>query len=302
MVKGLVSIVIPCYNQSHFLGDAIESVLMQTYPNLELIVVDDGSTDDTAAIAARYDIVKYVKQNNRGLASARNSGFKISNGDYIVFLDADDRLLPDGLQSGIDVLRANPTCALSYGHVIPISVDGSRLAFPSQIAINENHYLELLKHNYIWTPGSVVYRRSALEAVGAFDPSYGGSADYDLNLRITKLWPARCCDKPVLEYRRHDQSMSRDYRLMLKSAVSIRRAHLRSLKGNPSYQALLRGGIRAVQEDYGEKLVDAVGKSLKQHKWRRTLGGLTTLLRYYPQGLVRHARARVANFVLGLQH
>src|SRR5215210_2105808 len=94
----LVSVIIPCYNQAHFLGEAIESVLGQSYPNFEIVVVDDGSPDDTAEVAARYPEVRYICQDNQGLSAARNTGLGQSEGEYVVFLDADDRLLPEALE------------------------------------------------------------------------------------------------------------------------------------------------------------------------------------------------------------
>src|ERR671911_2120937 len=115
-VAGLVSVVIPCYNQAHFLGEAIESVLAQSYPRFEIIVVDDGSTDDTSKVAARYPGVRYVYQNNQGVSAARNSGLARSEGEYVVFLDADDRLLPEALETGLKCLEARPECAFVSGY------------------------------------------------------------------------------------------------------------------------------------------------------------------------------------------
>src|ERR687890_856397 len=105
VVAGLVSVVIPCYNQAHFLGEAIESVLAQSYPRFEIIVVDDGSTDDTSKVAARHPGGRYVYQNNQGVSAARNSGLARSEGEYVVFLDADDRLLPEALVAGFGGLH-----------------------------------------------------------------------------------------------------------------------------------------------------------------------------------------------------
>src|SRR5215204_1671374 len=102
----LVSVVIPCYKQAHFLGEAIESVLAQSYPNFEIIVVDDGSPDNTSEVAASYPRVRLVRQENQGLSAARNSGLSRSEGEYVVFLDADDRLLPGALQVGLECLEA----------------------------------------------------------------------------------------------------------------------------------------------------------------------------------------------------
>src|SRR5919107_192619 len=104
----LVSVVIPCYNQAHFLSEAIESVLAQTYPYFEIIVVDDGSTDNTSEVAGRYSGVRCIRQDNQGLSGARNSGLRHSKGEYLVFLDADDRLLPQALEVGLECLRAYP--------------------------------------------------------------------------------------------------------------------------------------------------------------------------------------------------
>src|SRR5918997_500688 len=109
--EGLVSVVIPCYNQAHFLGEAIESVLSQTYPHFEVVVVDDGSTDNTQEVAARYPGVRYIRQENQGLAGARNAGIRRSNGSFLVFLDADDRLLPRALEAGLKALKEHPECA-----------------------------------------------------------------------------------------------------------------------------------------------------------------------------------------------
>src|ERR671916_3003782 len=108
---GKVSVVIPCYNQAHFLGEAIESVLSQTYEEFELIVVDDGSKDDTEELASSYAAedarVRLIRQQNRGLAGARNRGLSESSGEYVVFLDSDDRLLEEALAVGVGELQAH---------------------------------------------------------------------------------------------------------------------------------------------------------------------------------------------------
>src|SRR5262245_6292498 len=182
----LVSVIIPCYNQADFLGDAIASVLNQTYTNHEIIVVDDGSTDDTSHVAARYSDVKCIRKKNSGLAAARNTGLQMCAGDYVVFIDADDRLLPDAFEVGVNCLDSDPSCAMAYGHVQLIDVSGKPLPTPNQPYIEGDHYLELLRRNFIWTPGTVMYRRLALDAIGDFSVSLNASADYELNLRIAR--------------------------------------------------------------------------------------------------------------------
>jgi len=298
----LTSIIIPCYNQARFLGEAIESALAQTYSYCEVIVVDDGSTDNSATIAASFDRAHCLRQKNRGLGEARNAGLEVSRGDYIVFLDADDRLLPNALQDCVNSLKANPECAFVYGHVKLIGSDGSPLPTPNQVGVCDDHYLELLRHNYIWTAGAVMYRRKALESVGRFNPLANGSADFGLNILIARLSPICCSNTPVVEYRRHDESMSRDYALMLKSAVTVRRGHRKFAQGSEVHKEALETGIRSVQEDYGEKLMHVVGDRLRERNWRKAISGLTTLLRHYPRGLVKRIRRSLNSIALSLQN
>ncbi|MCA1616983.1 MAG: glycosyltransferase family 2 protein [Acidobacteria bacterium] len=121
----LASVIIICYNQARFLGEAIESVLRQTYKHYEIVVMDDGSTDDPAAVAARYPGVRFFTQPNQGTAGAtRNSGFRKSRGEYLVFLDADDRLLPNALGVGVAGLTGHPECGFAVGRFLPMTVDG----------------------------------------------------------------------------------------------------------------------------------------------------------------------------------
>ena len=297
--RELASVIIPCYNQAHFLSEAIVSVFSQRHREYEVIVVDDGSSDDTWYTATTFDRVRCLRQENRGVASARNAGLAASNGSYIVFLDADDRLLPNALSVGIESLKSSPECAFSYGHIIPISTDGSSLTIPNQAAVRANHYLELLRHNYVWTTGAVVYRRDILEAVCGFNESTSGSADFDLNARITRRFPIVCSDESVLEYRQHVQSMSRDYALMLRNAITVRRAQRRFVKGKRTFETALRTGIRAVQEDYGERLIEVVGRNLRERDWREAAAGLQILVRYYPRGVFKRARAQLKRLVDG---
>jgi glycosyltransferase involved in cell wall biosynthesis len=112
---GLVSVIIPCFNQGHFLATAIESVLQQTYPLVEVLVIDDGSQDTTQAIAARYASVRYFYQPNQGLAAARNTGLGRSQGTYLLFLDADDWLYPQAIALNIRYLEQNPGVAFVAG-------------------------------------------------------------------------------------------------------------------------------------------------------------------------------------------
>ncbi len=123
----LVSVIIPCYNGEAFLKEAIESALAQSYRQVEIIVVDDGSTDRSSEIAQKFP-VRYIRQQNRGLTASRNLGIRESRGSYIVFLDADDRLRPEAIETGLRVLAQHPECAMAVGDHVFVSADGSYLA------------------------------------------------------------------------------------------------------------------------------------------------------------------------------
>ena len=293
----LISVVIPCYNQAQFLGEAIRSVIYQSYPNLEVIVVDDGSTDETAEVAGRYPPVRCIRQGNQGLSLARNRGLEASRGEYVVFLDADDRLAAGAIAVGADLLDSHPDCSFVYGNVRLIDANGSRLLNPPSVKIERDHYLELLRHNHIWSPGAVMYRRSVFDAVGLFDPRVNASADYDLNLRIAMRHPILCHPEVVLEYRKHDSNMTRNFAEMLKTAMAVRRSHSKRVKLSRMQKVALESGIHAVQKDYGEKLIRVTRSHVAGRQWRQALPATLALLRYYPEGLARLIRRRLFRFV-----
>ena len=296
--RPLVSIIIPCYNQARFVGKAIESALNQTYAQREIIVVDDGSADDTFRVAMRYPGVRLIRQKNLGLAGARNTGLRASTGAFLVFLDADDRLLPAALEVGVNALLDRADCAFVFGQVRLIAADGSLINVPPPARLDGNAgdaYEELLRHNPIWTPGAVVYRRKVLDVIGAFDASarFKGCEDYDLSLRIARRFPVLAHDRIILEYRKHGANMSGNAGLMLSHFISVLRSNRAYARGHPRYEAALDSGIRSVREDYGEKAIRELSENLRRHNWGRVLKGGYILLRHYPRGLAAHASAKL---------
>jgi glycosyltransferase involved in cell wall biosynthesis len=113
----LVSVIIPCYKQARYLPESIESGLAQTHRGVEVVVVDDGSPDNAAEVAARYPNVVYLRQENSGIAEARNAGFRVSRGDYLMFLDADDRLTPNAAEAHLRCFRENPAAGFVVGDI-----------------------------------------------------------------------------------------------------------------------------------------------------------------------------------------
>jgi glycosyltransferase involved in cell wall biosynthesis len=281
----LVTVVIPCYNQAHFLGEAIESVLSQSYHHFELIVVDDGSTDETSEVASGYERVRLIRQENRGLAGARNTGIRHSGGEFLVFLDADDRLLPGALEAGLRCFEAHPECALVAGHSNLIRADGSFLKVLKHEPLDEDPYVAMLEKCHIAPPASAMYRRSAFEAVGGFRSGVDASADYDMYLRIARRFPIERYDEAVAEYRMHGENMIRNSGLMLSSAITVLRSQRRYVRGDRRREAAYKTGIRYEQGHWGDPLAEWVREEIGQRHWRGALGGAYLLGRFHPRGL-----------------
>jgi glycosyltransferase involved in cell wall biosynthesis len=283
----LVTVVIPCYNQAHFLGEAIESVLCQTYRHFEVVVVDDGSTDETSEVASRYgeEGVRLIRQENRGLSGARNTGLRHSGGEFLVFLDADDRLLPRALEAGLGCYEAHPECALVAGHSKLIRADGTFLRELKHEPPDQDPYVAMLEKCHIAPPASGMYRRSAFEAVGGFRSGVDASADYDLYLRIARQLPICRYDEAVAEYSMHGENMIRNSGLMLSSAITVLRSQRRYVEGDRRREAALKTGIRYEQSHWGDPLAEWVRQQMGEGRWREILGGAYLLARYHPRGL-----------------
>ena len=247
----LVSVVIPCYDHAQFLAQAIESVLAQSYSNFEIIVVDDGSTDNTAEVAKGYSPVRYVYQKNAGRSKARNTGLRQSCGEFLVFLDADDRLLPHALETGVCCMDEHPECAFVSGHCRVIDSDGTILPSPRQHHVEREHYLKLLRGGcYIWCPATVLYQRHIFDFVHGFEPAVIPVEDYELYLRITRDFPVHCHSEVIAEYRQHSSNTSRDVPTMNRAALAAHDAQWDFVKANSRYREAYDAGTQFWQNDY----------------------------------------------------
>jgi glycosyltransferase involved in cell wall biosynthesis len=246
-------VVIPCYNSSRYLAESIESVLLQTCPRIEIIVVDDGSTDETEQIARSYP-VQYIYQANRGISGARNTGILHCQGEYVLFLDHDDRLLPRAVEIGVRLLEEHPEYAVAVGEHWYIGADGRAIGYSNKRAVGRDHYLMLLEHNFVETPCSALHRRSGIALTGGFDESLKGAEDLEFYLRSARqsTWVAH--DLPVSEYRLHDSSMSRDAERMLEVSYRVLEMELPYLQGDAKKLRSHRRGVKFVQRQYGRRL------------------------------------------------
>jgi glycosyltransferase involved in cell wall biosynthesis len=289
MSSPTVSVVIPCFNQGRFLGEALASVLAQTRPADEIVVVDDGSTDDTTAVARRCPRVRCVRQPNSGLASARNTGLMHTNCDYLVFLDADDRLRPDALEVGVRELDAHPACALVWGRCVRIDENGRQLPTVPPPPVLGDAYEALLRNNFIWTPAVVMFRRAMCAPLMRFNPAVDASADYELYLRIVRAFPIHGHTAIVAEYRLHGASMSRNASMMLTSTMEVLRAQRPYVDRQRAYQRAYEQGRRSWQGHYGEQLIEQVVQQARNpRRWIQVGAMVAVLARYYPRGLAAH--------------
>lgn len=280
----LVSVVIPCFNQGHFLRECLQSVMHQSYPRIEAIVVDDGSTDDTATVAGEFP-VSFVAQENRGLAQARNRGLAESTGEYVVFLDADDRLLPHGVEANIAAFEGRSDLAFVSGWHWPITAAGEVVeSRPPPLLPERDHYATLLQGGHLPSAGCVMFRRDAVIAAGGFETSVPGAEDMDLYLRLAREHVVSAHSVHVLEYRRHGDSLSRNSALMLASALGALRAQRKSARER-ALSSAYECGVSRVREWFGEPAAEQLALAVRQRQWSESLRAAGVLLRWYPRGL-----------------
>lgn len=233
-IEPTVSVVIPTYNAAAYLSEAIESVLAQTYPAAEVIVIDDGSEDEAPKLAAAYaGRITYVRQERGGPSSARNAGILAARGEWVAFLDADDIWMPNFLK---ELLRAGTACAADlvfcdHQHLLHGLSGGptlqERLGIKSRLRILAPHRILLNPFELLLDVGSyfatsaVLVRRGALLEVGLFDESLTSCEDLDLWLRLAATYRF-CPVREVLMHRRiHGQNMSSDRRRMITTWAEV---------------------------------------------------------------------------------
>ena len=206
----LISVVIPAYNAAATVLETIESVRAQTFAAFELIVIDDGSTDDTVARLKSVDDprLRVLSYPNGGLPVARNRGLAESRGEFVSFIDADDSWTPDKLASQLDSLRRQPDAALAYSWTAFVDANGAFL-FPKEPSPHEGDvYAELLRENFVASGSNLLVRKRCAEEVGAFDPTLRAAQDWDFCLRVAAKWPFALVRRYQILYRISEGAMS----------------------------------------------------------------------------------------------
>ena len=205
-----ISVVIPAYNAGSLLGETLDSVLAQSHPAHEILVVDDGSTDDTAEIVSKYgDAVRYLRQENQGQAIARNKGIQAATGDWIALLDSDDLFLPDRLRRAAETIGGNPRLVAVYSAFDYLYEDGARSFFP---VFPARELWPALRYRSPILPSTTTIRRSALLEVGGFRQIF--IEDWDLWFRLVRKYSAAAFQElpeSLLLYRRWDGNATNNH-------------------------------------------------------------------------------------------
>jgi glycosyltransferase involved in cell wall biosynthesis len=218
-----VSIIVPVYNAETTLPDTVDSIQRQTFQNFELIVIDDGSTDDTLEWLRRVrdprlQVFSYA---NEGLAVARNRGIERSRGEFISFIDSDDLWTPDKLELQLQALRQQPEAALAYSWTAFVDEHGDFL-FAKEASRHEGDvYAELLRHCFVASGSNILVRRSCALAVGGFDTALPAAADWEFCLRIAARWRFAVVPRYQILYRIWERAMSANAQRSEESMLRI---------------------------------------------------------------------------------
>jgi len=241
--KPCVSVIIPTYNRAWIVTDAIDSVLSQTYTDFELIVVDDGSTDDTADLLSTYqNRIIGIRQENAGVSAARNRGIRESSGRLIAFLDSDDLWLPKKLERQSAFFKENPEAMVCQTEETWIR-NGKQVNPKKRHQKESGIFFERSLGLCLVSPSAVMIRRSFFDAVGLFDESLPACEDYDLWLRIGYRYPIHLIDEPlIIKYGGHADQLSK--------APGLDRFRIRAL-----IKLLESGGLSSSQQQAAAKVL-----------------------------------------------
>ena len=207
----LISVIIPTFNRFQWLHTAIESVRNQTYPNLEILLIDDGSSDETAEFYSKSNDLHYIRQENTGVSAARNHGMRVAKGQWFAFLDSDDQWLPEKIERQFERLSAADAPLLCHTDEIWVRA-GKRVNPMKKHAKMGGYIFENCLPLCCISPSSVVVHRKLIEAIGPFDVTLPACEDYDLWLRICAQYPVAFIEHPLLrKYGGHADQLSKKY-------------------------------------------------------------------------------------------
>ncbi len=247
-MKPIVSIIIPTFNRAEYVGQTVRSVFAQSFCDYEVIVVDDGSTDNTKEVLAAFGNApnfRYHYQPNSGRSTARNQGFTLAQGDFILFLDSDDLLFPEALTQLYGAAQSSGA-GMIVGQVQFANEQLEKLWLlkPSRETCLKGRltYPSLITGRFVLLPGAVLLRRECVQKLAGFDRTLEPCEDYDFYLRVALVCELNCIEAKVLQYRMHDANT--DMTEIYEGGLKVARRHLRLLAESESIPATLRRASR----------------------------------------------------------
>lgn len=222
-MSDLISVIIPSYNSASFVCDAVRSALEQTYSHLEVLVIDDGSTDNTREVLEQYKgRIHYYRQENRGAAATRNTGIRLASGRFFAFLDADDVWLPDKLSKQYDLFARQPEIGLVHSDIRYWDEDTGEkcLKDVGRERFTGDCYTHLLSVNRVLT-SSVLVRKECFDKAGLFDETLRRAEDWDMWLRIARHFHFAYINEPLLDYRLHQTGLTNDTPMMREGELLV---------------------------------------------------------------------------------
>ena len=278
-----VAVVVPVYNGEDHLADALDSVLEQTMAPEEIIVVDDGSTDRSAEVAAAVPDVRVIRQSNAGPGPARRRGVQESSADVLVFLDADDVLLPTALEIGVTQLRQHPDCAAVAGRAVDVEgVQRHGSSYTGPVT----YEMVLAGHSFV-PPSSLAVRRRALTAVGGWSDRRLAE-DLDLYLRLVSWGPIWAHGHGVTRYRRHADNSTNDLGRLLPACLSVLDDQRSRIVGDARLEAALERGRDKWVGLFGPMLPGSAARQLLSGEVAGAWRTLAVALRHAPASLARY--------------
>jgi len=257
-VAGKISVVIPTYNNAHFLPEALDSVFAQTFGDVEIIVVNDGSTDNTREVVRAYGrTLIYVEQENSGPARARNKGVSFARGEYVAFLDADDVWMPDKLEQQMGVFSLNQNAALVYSQVVEFDEVSRRESPPRPRQVYSGSLFDRLLIEGLIPLPSVIIKKSVIREVGGFDEGLFTAEDTNLWIKVARKNEIVGIDKPLVRRRLHSGNISARLDINVGTLENLDRiVHLfpetAPYRYLPMKKAYINRGMRLVQDYFHE--------------------------------------------------
>jgi glycosyltransferase involved in cell wall biosynthesis len=293
-ISNLISVIVAAYNAEAYLGQTLNSLLAQKNVQIEIIVINDGSTDETAQIAESYGApVQVYSQDNKGLPSARNAGLAHASGEYIFFFDADDLLIEDTLSAQLLFLKTHPKAGCvfvdyanfsglpgnnepsHFSECVELMHYFSLLNNPGELLLTAEQARELLLKENFAIAGSGLYRREVIEEIGGFDPELKACEDFHLYYRVALRWPIGVMRKLGYWRRIHQNNLSGNSKRMIMYGILCRRKLL-FLENSPVHRRLLQNKLAYYYAEFARLLatefpIEAIKNICKSIYFMRSL-------------------------------